>query len=102
MLTQTDLLVSHDLKWSAPSGCGSSERDQRLQPEDRASRLRQAEPSASAPRRSTSRTDLAQGYDYNALLAASPDGANSHDPRYGMEDLFNPGLQARFSVRFIF
>jgi hypothetical protein len=45
---------------------------------------------------------LAQGYDYNALLAARPDGANSKDPRYGMDDLFNPGLQARFSVRFLF
>ena len=35
-------------------------------------------------------------------MAARPDGQNSYDPRYGMEDLFNPGLQARFSMRFIF
>ena len=105
MLTQTDLLVSHDLKFGGAKRLRlEAERAQRLQPEDRASHLRQPEPSAPAPaRRSTWRsTDLAQGYDYNALLAARPDGANARDPRYGMEDLFNPGLQARFSVRFLF
>jgi hypothetical protein len=49
-----------------------------------------------------SQTDLAQGYDYNALLDASSDGANARDPRYLMEDLYNPGLQARISAKFIF
>ena len=50
-----------------------------------------------------SHTDLAKGFDYNALLAASPDGAaKSLDPRYGMDDLYNPGMQARVSVKFIF
>ena len=54
-------------------------------------------------RRSTCRTpNLANGYDYNALLAATPDGANAIDPRYTMDDLFNPGLQGRLSVRFLF
>ena len=46
--------------------------------------------------------NLANGYDYNALIAATPDGANALDPRYQMEDLFNPGLQGRLSVKFIF
>jgi hypothetical protein len=59
------------------------------------------------PRRTSSgmnlsRTDLAQGYDYNALLDASADGANARDPRYLREDLYNPGLQARISAKFIF
>ena len=35
-------------------------------------------------------------------FAASPDGQNAYDPRFGMDDLFNPGTQARFSVRFLF
>jgi hypothetical protein len=50
-----------------------------------------------------SHTDLSKGFDYNALIAASADGAaKSVDPRYGMDDLFNPGTQARISVKFIF
>ncbi len=46
--------------------------------------------------------DLAQGYDYNALILASPSGANAYDPRYGMADLFNAGLRGQFSVKIIF
>jgi hypothetical protein len=46
--------------------------------------------------------NLAAGYDYNALLLASPSGASAYDPRYGMDDLFNPGLQGYFSVKFLF
>ena len=30
-----------------------------------------------------SKVDLAKGYDYNALIHASPSGANAFDPRYG-------------------
>ena len=54
--------------------------------------------------------DLTQGYDYNALLARTPDAAKPPsqnasgyaDPRYRMADQWNPGLRARFSVRFLF
>jgi hypothetical protein len=49
-----------------------------------------------------SRVDLRRGYDYRALIAASPDGINAFDPRYGMDDLFNPGRSARLGLRFIF
>jgi hypothetical protein len=49
-----------------------------------------------------SNVDLAQGYDYNALINASPSGANAFDPRYGMADLFNPGTRGQVSVKFIF
>jgi hypothetical protein len=48
------------------------------------------------------RTDLARGYDYNALMLATPDGANAYDPRYGMPDLFNEGLQGQLLVKVIF
>jgi hypothetical protein len=47
-------------------------------------------------------TDLAKGYDYNALLRATPDGANAYDVRYGMPDLFDDGAQGRFTVKFLF
>jgi hypothetical protein len=49
-----------------------------------------------------SRTDLAQGYDYNALILATPDGANAYDPRYGMADLFNEGFRGQLLVKLIF
>jgi hypothetical protein len=54
--------------------------------------------------------DLAQGYDYQAMLESSPDAqkppgspvSGYQDPRYNMADIWNPGIQARLSVRFIF
>jgi hypothetical protein len=36
------------------------------------------------------------------LIRATDEGALSYDPRYGLEDLYNPGLQGQFSVKFIF
>ena len=39
-------------------------------------------------------TDLTKGYDYNALIRATPDGANAYEPRYGMADLFEDGTRA--------
>jgi hypothetical protein len=49
-----------------------------------------------------SHTDLARGYDYNALINASADGANARDVRYGMEDLFDAGTQGQFTLKFLF
>jgi hypothetical protein len=54
--------------------------------------------------------DLQQGYDYEALLAQTPDAQKAagapvsgyKDPRYGMGDIFNPGFEGRISVRFLF
>jgi hypothetical protein len=49
-----------------------------------------------------SNTDLAKGYDYNALILKSQSGANAYDPRYGQPDLWQAGTQGQFSVKFIF
>ena len=61
---------------------------------------------AGAPRQTSaidlSHTDLAKGYDYNALINATPDRANALDVRYGMEDLFDAGTQGQFTVKFLF
>jgi hypothetical protein len=46
--------------------------------------------------------DLFKGYDYMALIRATPDGANAFDPRYDMPDLFEPGTQGQVSVKFVF
>ena len=50
-----------------------------------------------------SRVDLSNGYDYNALLAATPDGRanNAQDPRYGMDDIFDAGTQAYFTIKYL-
>jgi len=61
---------------------------------------------AGAPRASSAinltGVDLQAGYDYRALILASPDGANAFDPRYGRPDLFAEGRQAQVSVKLIF
>jgi len=48
------------------------------------------------------RTNLSNGYDYNAMIRATPDGANAFDPRHGMDDLFEPGTQGQVAVKFLF
>jgi hypothetical protein len=111
-LLKTDLLVSHEIK------VGDSNK--RLRAEfnvlnvfnrkvarykwvflNRTSPSVAARPAASID---LSSTDLSKGYDYNALLAATPDGRanNAIDPRYGMEDVFDTGTQGYFTIRFSF
>jgi hypothetical protein len=46
--------------------------------------------------------DLSKGYDYNALILRSPEGANAYDPRYKMADLFQDGTQGFFTLKFLF
>jgi hypothetical protein len=47
--------------------------------------------------------NLANGYDYRALINRSPNGpVNGYDPRYGMPDLWNEGTQGHFMVKFLF
>ena len=56
--------------------------------------------------------NLFQGFDYNALINASTNGqavANGvagarspFDPRYKKADLWNPGFQGRFGIKFVF
>jgi hypothetical protein len=47
-------------------------------------------------------TDLTKGFDYNALIRATADGLNAYDPRFKQEDLFSPGTQGQFSLKFMF
>jgi hypothetical protein len=47
-------------------------------------------------------TNVANGYDYNAMIRASERGADAYDPRYGMADLFQDGTQGQFLVKFLF
>jgi len=47
-------------------------------------------------------TDLTKGYDYNALILKTTDGAHAYDPRYKNADLFDPGTRAYVTVKFLF
>ena len=103
-LSQTDLLVSQDFRMGGSKRVRLEANVLNLFNQQTA---RSIFGSVNRPRRTSSNidlhtTNLANGYDYNALIAATPDGANALDPRYQMEDLFNPGLQGRLSVKFIF
>lgn len=61
---------------------------------------------AGAPRPSSainlSRTNLANGYDYDALIRATSDGVNAYDPRYGQADLFNDGRRGQITLKVVF
>ena len=101
--SQTDLLVSHELKFA---GSKRVRLEANVLNVFNQKTSRHVFDNLNRPRRASSAinlaaTDLAQGYNYDALITASPDGQNAYDPRFGMDDLFNPGTQARFSVRFL-
>ena len=106
-LTRTDLLVSHELNVMA-------NKKIRLELNlinvfnQKATRhvFNYVNRGAGAPVASSaidlSHVDLSQGYDYNALIRATPDGMRAYDPRYGKADLFDPGVQGFLTVKFIF
>src|SRR4029078_2998258 len=104
MLSQTDLLLSHDIKMAGSKRMRFEANIQNLFNQKTA---RHIFDSLNRPRRASSeinlsKTNLANGYDYNALLAATPDGANSIDPRHGMADPYNPRVQGRLRRGFLF
>jgi hypothetical protein len=47
-------------------------------------------------------TNLANGYDYRAMITARPDAAGPFDPRFGQEDLFREGTSAHLLVKWTF
>jgi hypothetical protein len=110
VLTRTDLLVSHELSFADRRRLRLELNIQNLFNQKTATHifnyLNKGAPAGSQTRGANaidfSHVDLAAGYDYNALILATQEGRNSYDPRYNMEDLFNPGLQGQFAVKFIF
>ena len=106
VLNYTDLLLSHELRL-APA-------DQRLRLElnvlnlfnqkmarHRFNYLNRARAAAEVDLHTL---DLSKGYDYRAIINATPDGRRglAYDPRYNMEDLFNEGMRAHFMVKWVF
>ena len=110
ILTRTDLLVSHELSLADRKRLRLELNVQNIFNQKTATHifnyLNKGAPAGGQTRPANaidfSNVNLAAGYDYNALILATQEGAQSYDPRYGMEDLYNPGLQGQFSVKFIF
>jgi hypothetical protein len=110
VLTRTDLLVSHEFSLASRKRVRLELNIQNLFNQKTATHrfnyLNKGAPGGSNARAANaidfSQVNLAAGYDYNALILATQEGRDSYDPRYGMDDLFTPGLQGQFSVKFSF
>lgn len=107
VFSKTDLLVSHELPMAGAKRLRLELNVLNLFNQKTARHLfNYLNRGAGSPRASSAIDlhdfDLFQGYDYNALIRATPDGANAFDPRYGMADLWEPGTQGQVSVKFLF
>ena len=117
VLTQTDLLVSHEFAVGGTkklrlefNGLNIFNQKEARHVFDTVNRIGANGRRLVSSAIDLTKTDLQVGYDYNALLAASPDaakpagtpGAGYKDPRYLMPDIFNPGFDGRITVRFLF
>lgn len=109
-LTQTDMVVTHDVKLGETRRLRFEMNFQNLfNQKTSRNRFRDLDRGTAALRDSSqinlSKVDLTKGFDYRALLALTPDAKTNltaYDPRYGLDDLFNPGFAGRFGVKFIF
>jgi hypothetical protein len=104
VLSQTDILLSHELP------LGGARNRLRLElnvlnvfnqktARHRYNYLNRARASSEIDLHTT---NLAAGYDYEAMIRATPDGGEALDPRYGMEDLFNDGTSGHFLIKWSF
>lgn len=109
-LTQTDLVLAHEVRVSESKTLRFEFNALNLFNQKIARhRFNSLNRGAGAPRQSSAidlhDVDLARGYDYRALINATPDqmtGIGAFDPRYGLDDLFNTGFAGRFGVKFTF
>jgi hypothetical protein len=105
--SKTDLLVSHEVAMSGNKRLRLELNVLNLFNQKTARHMfNYLNRGAGSPRASAAinlgNTNLFNGYDYNALILASTEGAGAYDPRYQMEDLFEPGTQGQVSVKFLF
>jgi hypothetical protein len=116
-LTNTDLFVSHDLKLGGTrilrfelNVLNLFNQKQERHIFDSVNRVAANGRSLNSSRINTAGVNLFDGYDYATLLTQTPDAqkpadqnaSGFADPRYLLADQWNPGLRARFSVRFLF
>jgi Carboxypeptidase regulatory-like domain/TonB-dependent Receptor Plug Domain len=106
-LTRTDLLVSHDLRLAGSQRVRLELNVLNIFNQKTATHIFNSLNKGAGLARADSamdlsKVDLAKGYDYNALILASPSGTNAFDPRYGRADLWQPGTQGQFSIKYLF
>jgi outer membrane receptor protein involved in Fe transport len=106
-LSRTDLLVSHDVRLAGAQRVRFEFNVINLFNQKTATHIFNSLNKGAGLARADSaidlsHVDLAKGYDYRALINASPSGANAFDPRYGKADLWQAGTQGQFSVKYIF
>jgi outer membrane receptor protein involved in Fe transport len=116
-LTQTDVFVSHDLKLGGEKRLRVELNVQNLfnQQQER-HRVQFVNRVGADGRRlissaiNLSQVDLTQGYDYQTMLTNTIDAQKApgtpvsgyQDPRFNQPDVWNPGIQGRLSIRFMF
>ena len=108
--SQTDLVVGHEVKLGEVKRMRFEFNAQNLfNQKTSRHRFNSLNRGAGTPRQSSAidlhSVDLAKGYDYRALINATSDarsGFGAYDPRYGLDDLFNPGFSGRIGLKFIF
>jgi len=106
-LSRTDLLVSHDVRIAGTQRVRLELNVLNLFNQKTATHIFNSLNKGAGLARADSamdlsQVDLAKGYDYKALILASPSGANAFDPRYGKADLWQPGTQGQFSIKYLF
>lgn len=105
VLSQTDLLVAHEIKMGEVKKLRFEFNMVNLFNQKTSmftfDRYNREEHSDSAGI-DLSGTDLSQGFDWKAMVAATPDGQHALDPRFGKAAIFNTGFSGRFMVKFIF
>ncbi len=106
-LSRTDLLVSHELHMSGTQRVRLEFNVINLFNQKTATHIFNSLNKGAGLARADSaidlsNVDLAKGYDYRALITASPSSANAFDPRYGKADLWQAGTQGQFSIKYIF
>lgn len=107
-LTQTDLLVGHELKFGEQRRLRFEFNAQNVFNQKTARHVfnwlnRGATSGYRAAAINLGNVNLFQGYDYMRMLnTIKGSGTDPFDPRYGMADLFNAGFAGRIMVKFMF
>jgi len=107
-LNQTDLLLGHELKFGETKRLRFEFNAQNVfNQKTSRHRFNQINRGAGsgdpASALDLANVNLFQGYDYNGMLnRIKATGKDPFDPRFGMNDLFNPGFSGRIMVKFIF
>jgi hypothetical protein len=102
-LTQTDFVVGHEVRLSEGKKLRFEFNALNVFNQKTArSRWTQLNRARASAEIDMADTDLAKGYDYQAMIRGTSEGQKAFSPLFGREDYFNTGFAGRFGVKFIF